>query len=159
MPKKLLAIACLFLVGCATKTEPVPDGSVRLRFVPGSPPANPANTPGTSFSALHLKNFTDENTYGLFANAIIGGPFPVKYQDGPVLFSVVMTEGDDDRITLKINADSGEQLITIDRDVPEYADVDGARYRFRYPSVSVATSANQTTTNSAHIFISTPKIE
>jgi len=92
----------------------------------------------------------------LQAWAGIGDKFPVKDKDSTVHFEVLLTDGDDDHLSLEILSPQGVQMIDVQRDQPAQLHVAGIEYQFTYPSVNVSSKENKSTTNKAMIIIAIP---
>jgi len=73
----------------------------------------------------------------LRAHVGIGDRFPVREENGPALFDVIVTDGNDDHLVLAIRSPNGSQTIDVPRDKPTAAQIADRQYEFLYPSVHV----------------------
>jgi hypothetical protein len=78
--------------------------------------------------------------------------FPIKDQDGRVLFRVTVPQATDDRFVLEIKAETGSQRVELLRDKPVTIEVVGERFEFYYPTSHVS-SEEKTTTNKALLIV------
>jgi hypothetical protein len=147
-------LVCLVAAGCATAPE---NSNVRLKFVPGSEADNPGQWSGTSWSSLGKGIFTDDQHLGLHARAVIGGKFPVQMEDGPLLFEVMLKDGNDDRITIDVLGPNPSITLVLNRDESVETTINGIVYTFRYPSLWVGPDDGETTPV-AHLFLRTPLV-
>jgi sialidase-1 len=141
--------------GSDSGSSDVPPQTVRVRFVPGSPPSSPLeSSDGAVWSALHPFPSRDSEEISLMAHAGIGDKFPVRTQNGPLLFEVMLEEGDDNRLSLVILLQETSKTVEIERDKPVDVEISGVTYTFSYPSITMAATEENATTNKAMVRIS-----
>ena len=134
-------------------SAPPTEVAVRMRFVPGGPPAKGSSDfEGASFTALGEGPVKGE--LWCQANAGVGDKFPVIDKEGVTLFEVLLAAGDDDHLVLEIRAKEGTKKIDLHRDKLGSVEVAGIKYGLSYPSVSVAARPNEKpTTNKAMLMV------
>jgi hypothetical protein len=134
-------------------SAPPPEVAVRMRFVPGGPPAKGSSDfAGASVTALGPGPVKGE--LWCQANAGVGDKFPVIDKEGVTLFEVLLAAGDDDHVVLEIRSKEGAKKIDLPRDKAGSVAVAGIEYRLLYPSVSVAAAPNEMpTTNKAMLMV------
>jgi hypothetical protein len=139
------------------KPSPPPaEVAMRMRFVPGGPPAKGATDfKGASWTALGPG--PQKNVLWCQATAGVGDKFPVIDKQGVKLFEVVLADGDDDHVVLEIRSKEGAKKIDLPRDKPGAVKVAGIKYDLLYPSVSVGASPGEKpTTNKAMLMVTRP---
>ena len=138
---KCALAAILMMCGCAGR-EPGQTSPVRQRFVPAD--AEASNRRPASWSAL-VPAPDRPGALWLRAHVRIGGTFPVREENGPTLFDVIVTDGNDDHLVLAIQSLNCSQTIDVPRDKPTAIHIAGHQYEFLYPSVHVDPSVGTTT--------------
>ena len=127
--------------------------AVRMRFVPGGPPAKGA-TDFRGASWTELGPGPEKGVLWLQAHAGVGDKFPVIDKQGLHLFEVVLADGDDDHVVLEIRSQEGAKKIDLPRDKPGAVKVAGIKYDLLYPSISVgAAPGEKPTTNKAMLMV------
>ncbi len=137
-----------------TGSPPVAESkTVRLRFVPGGPPAKgAADFKGASQTALGPG--PQKGVLWCQAHAGVGDHYPVMSKEGVTFFEVLLAEGDDDQVVLEIRSKEGAKKIDLPRDKPRSVEVAGIKYDFLYPSVFVAAvPGEKPTTNKAMLMV------
>ena len=123
---------------------------VRQRFVPGAAPQSPMESSDSAvWSALHPR----AGELFLQAWAGIGHKFPVQKKDGPMLFEVALTQGNDERLVIEVRSEDGIQTVELKRDTSVPVKVAGITYKLLYPSCHVSSAENRSTTNKAMLII------
>ena len=127
--------------------------SVRMRFVPGGPPAKGSSDyEGASFTALGPG--PAKGVLWCQAHAGVGDQFPVIDAQNVKLFDVRLAKGDDDHVVLEIRSKEGVKKIDLGRDERGSVKVAGIEYELLYPSVSVAGAPDEKpTTNKAMLMV------
>jgi hypothetical protein len=125
----------------------------RLRFVPeGGPWKGEAGFNGAAWH--NLRPGLTKGVLDMTARAGIGDTFPVAEKDAETLFKVKLVAGNDEEITVEVLARKTQKLL-LKRDKTEEVEVEGLKYRLRYPSTSVeAAPGEKPSTNKARIFVS-----
>jgi hypothetical protein len=142
-----------------TKKEKAKTTSVPQRFVPGSKPMKGESAfEGASWMSLTDKGPPGPNILWTMVRSGIGDQFPVQKEEGPILFWVTVTEGDDAHLVLELPAKDGTQKIELKRDKAVEAQIAGVKYEFLFPTMSVAAAENEKpTTPKATIMVTCPK--
>ena len=142
-----------------TKKEKAKASLVPRRFVPGSKPmAGEAAFEGASSMALTDKGPPGPDVLWMMARSGVGDTFPIQKQEGPILFWVTVTEGDDTHLVLELPVKDGTQKIELKRDKAVEAQVAGVKYEFRFPTMRVAAAENEKpTTPKATIMVTCRK--
>ena len=127
--------------------------SVRMRFVPGGPPAKGSSDfEGAAFTDLGPG--PEKGILWCQAHAGVGDQFPVMSKEGLKLFDVRLAKGDDDHVLLEIRSKEGVKKIALARDKRGSVKVAGVEYELLYPSVSVAAAPDEKpTTNKAMLMV------
>jgi hypothetical protein len=144
-------------IGSAAETEkpgaPPTQVTVRMRFVPGGPPAK-GSSDFKGASCTSLVPGPEKGVLWCQAHAGVGDQFPVITETGEKLFDVLLAEGDDDHVVLDIRSKEGVKRINLPRDKAGSVEVAGIKYGLSYPSVSVAAAPNdKPTTNKAMLMV------
>ena len=127
--------------------------SVRMRFVPGTPPRK-GSVDYAGASQTDLGPGPVKGVLWCQAHAGVGDQFPVIDKEGVKLFEVRLAEGNDDRVVLEISSKEGVKKIDLPRDKRGAVKVGGIEYELLYPSVSVAgTPDEKPTTNKAMLMV------
>ena len=145
----LITLLCLALCGLNLEATNPPETSVQQKFVP----VKSTDGNGAIFSELHQFPTNDSKTLAVQANAGIGDQFPVQEKGQPALFEVFVADGDNDHLMLEIRTKGDPQKIELKRDKSVEVQIDGIKYRFLFPTVSVSSAAKATTTNQAFIIV------
>ena len=127
--------------------------TVRMRFVPGGPPAKGSSDfEGASFTDLGPG--PEKGVIWCQAHAGVGDQFPVMSKEGVKHFDVKLAKGDDDRVVLEIRSKEGTKTIDLARDKRGSVKVAGLEYELLYPSISVAGAPDEKpTTNKAMLMV------
>jgi len=149
MTQKACTLLATFLLWAVAAHGEDAAQSVRLRFVP-------VDTHGECGAGAHFTRLCPApgRPGALFAivHAGLRDKFPIKDQDGRVVFRVTVPEATDERFVLEIKAETGSQKIDLPRDKPVTIEVAGARFEFYYPTSHVS-SEGKTTTNKALLIV------
>ena len=158
MYKSMALFLCVLFAGCgAYEGEPAAH-SVRLRFVPGSPPSSPLESSnGAVWSSFSSPPIPDASYLMLNGRVAVGDKFPVGHQNEPALFEIRLVDGDDDHVALELLFEGGPKSIDVKRDSPEEVTTGGVVYRINYPSIEVSSVDGKSTTNKAMIVVTKPK--
>ncbi len=158
MYKSMIPFLCMLLAGCGAAEIESAEHSVRLRFVPGSPPSSPLeSSDGAVWSSFSPPPIPDASYLMLNGRAAIGDTFPVGHRNEPALFKIRLVDGDDDHVALELLFEGGPKPIDVKRDSPEEVTIGGVVYRINYPSVEVSSTEGKSTTNKAMIVVTTSK--
>jgi hypothetical protein len=151
-----LMALCVHAGFAADKDKPAaarPEVAVRMRFVPGDPPAK-GSSDFKGASCTSLVPGPEKGVLWCQAHAGVGDQFPVITEDGVKLFDVRLAEGDDDHVVLEIRSKEGAKKIDLPRDKAGSVEVEGIKYGLSYPSVTVAAAPNEKpTTNKAMLMV------
>ena len=153
LPLMALDVHTGFAADQAKPGPPPAEVAVRMRFVPGGPPAKGATDfKGASWTALGPG--PEKGVLWCQANAGVGDKFPVIDQQGVKLFEVLLADGNDDHVVLEIRSKEGAKKIDLPRDKRGTVKVAGVKYDLLYPSVSVgAVPGEKPTTNKAMLMV------
>ena len=126
-----------------------------MQFSPDMPLESLDYYNGATWTQLRPFPNPDSDTLVLHGWAGIGAKFPVFKEDDVALFEVRLKDGDDDRVTIEIISTHGSKEIELQRDKAVKAEVENVEYEFRFPSVYVASTEKEKTTDKAMLLVST----
>ena len=129
------------------RTSAPPSGVVRVQFDPKA-----SGKGVTSWTSLF--RFKAGGKFLASCRAKVGGRIPIRFKGGPILFHVLLVDGNDDQLTVDVEVSgAANRTLTLVRDRRVSFEVAAKTYELLYPSTQVA-STQPVIENTAMILVS-----